>query len=358
MRKKIIVTGSLAFDVIMNFNGRFADHILPDKIHALNLSFLVDEMEKTNGGTAGNIAYNLGLLNCNPVLLSTFGRDGEEYKDFLEKNGVDVSASPLSKKYFTSQSFVLTDEADNQIHSFYSGAMTENSNLNFLSESKIKNQKSKIISNFQFQISNLFAVVSPNAPEAMRCFVQECTQHKIPFMYDPGMQLPRLSDEDLRFGIEHTEILIGNDYEIELMRRRMGENLRPSILITTLGEKGAVIFDRRVILRSKATKDPVRGGKQGGSSVVSLPQNDNFAKQLIIKAAKVCKVVDPTGAGDAFRAGFLAGYARGFDLETCGQMGAVCAVYTVEKYGTTTHEFTVKEFCERYEENYGEKIKL
>ncbi len=320
MRKKtsnIIVTGSLAFDTIMNFNGRFAEHILPDKIHSLNLSFLVDEMQKTQGGTAGNMAYNLGLLGCQPVLLATFGKDADAYRKFLKDHGVDVFHAPVSEKLYTSQSLVLTDSADNQITSFYAGAMEENKEL------RIWNLESGIKKGNEDSV----VVISPNTPKSMKNFVNECVQNHVGFMYDPGMQLPRISDEDLKVGISNCGILIGNDYEIELMRKRLGE-LKPPILIVTLGDKGAVVFDNK--------KTP----------------------QHVIQSAKPQRIIDPTGAGDAFRAGFLAGYTRGFDLKTCGQMGATCAVYTVEKYGTTTHEFSVTGFCERYEENYKEKLKL
>lgn len=314
----------------MNFSGRFGDHILPDKIHSLNLSFLVDEMQKTRGGTAGNIVYNLGLLKSAPILLSTFGKDGEEYRKFLKNHEIDVSYAALSKKLYTSQSLVLTDNADNQITSFYAGAMVENKNLRIYESKNLRINKQKKNPDSQIhKFLNSFLVISPNTPDAMKNFVNECVSSKIPYMYDPGMQLPRISDEDLKQGIKNCGILIGNDYEIELMKKRVGD-LKPPILVTTLGEKGAVVFDHR---KAKNAQD-------------------------VISPAKPREITDPTGAGDAFRAGFLAGYARGFDLKTCGQMGATCAVYTVEKYGTTTHEFTVEEFCERYKENYGEKLQM
>lgn len=332
-----MVTGSLAFDTIMNFDGVFSDHILPDKIHKLNLSFLASDMEKSKGGTAGNISYNLGLLDSKPILLSVFGKDAGEYREFLFKHGVDVSNAPLSQKYFSSQAFVLTDKQDNQITSFYPGAMNENTNLRI----NLPRGKAGELTNLRMQgkkgnnrtIEQLnngtMVVISPNIPEAMKNFVKECAGNKISYMYDPGMQLPRISDEDLRFGIKDCEILIGNDYEIELMKKRVGD-LKVPILITTLGEKGAVIFDHR------SKKDA----------------------QDIISPAKPHEITDPTGAGDAFRAGFLAGFARGADLKTCGQMGACAAVYTVEKYGTTTHEFNLDDFCRRYKENYGVELEL
>lgn len=310
MRKKIVVTGSLAFDIIMNFPGKFSDHILPDKIHTLNLSFLVDKMVKTQGGTAGNIAYSLGLLEMSPVLLSVFGKDGEEYRDFLKKYGVDVSLSLISQKLFSSQSFTMTDQEDNQITSFYPGAMEENNSLEIPG----------------LAAEDLFFVISPNTPLAMKNFCRECAAAKIPYLYDPGMQLPRIDPQDLKFGIENCEVLIGNDYEIELMKKMIG-TFAPPIVVTTLGEKGAVIFDHR--------------GKE--------------SKQDIISTVIPKEVIDPTGAGDAFRAGFLAGFVKGKSLEVCGQMGAVCAAYTVERYGTTTHFFTSEEFDRRYRENFGEE---
>jgi adenosine kinase len=334
------VTGSLAFDTIMDFEGCFSDHILPDQLHKINLSFLATDMQKTNGGTAGNISYNLGLLECKPVLLSMFGKEAGEYREFLFKHGVDVENSPLSQKYFSSQAFILTDKTDNQIASFYPGSMVENQNLriNELMNSRIQGKDKNNLAMEQWN-NETIVVISPNAPEAMKGFVNQCVEAKIPYMYDPGMQLPRLSDEDLREGIKNCEILIGNDYEMELMKKRMGGDLKVPILITTLGEKGAVVFDHRKIMNSFDSSQPL-------------------VAQDIILPSKADKIIDPTGAGDAFRGGFLAGYIRDFDLITCGQIGAVAAVYTVEKYGTTTHEFTVDEFCKRYKENYGVELKM
>jgi adenosine kinase len=331
----------------MNFSGRFSDHILPDKIHSLNLSFLVDEMKKTRGGTAGNIAYNLGLLDCKPILLSFFGKDGEDYKNFLRNSGVDVSAAPLSKKLYTSQSLVLTDAADNQITSFYAGAMRENKNLRIYEFTNLEEKgNNKKIPNTKYNIQNTIVMISPNTPEAMKSFVDECIQNHVSFMYDPGMQLPRISDVDLKKGIENCKILIGNDYEIELMKKRAGD-LRVPILVVTLGEKGAIVFDNRNSVGDDLLVVP-HADKPGGLSL----------RQYVINPAKPKSIIDPTGAGDAFRAGFLAGYIKNFDLKTCGQMGATAAVYTVEKYGTMTHEFTAKEFCARYKENYGVKLML
>ena len=306
----VLITGSLAFDIIMDFPGRFSDHIDPTKIHILNLSFLVDSLKKQKGGTAGNIAYNLALLEIPVSILGSVGEDFDEYQTFLQKAGVDVSNIKVIKDEKTSQAFITTDKADNQITSFYPGSMKNNSSLKIVDLSEKPE----------------FTVISPNDPKAMINFALECQKLEIPYMFDPGMQLPRLTNQDLITGIKGAKILIGNDYEIGLLSSKLKvksekllENIK--ILITTLGEKGSII----------QTKD----------------------QNIRIKAAKPKEVVDPTGAGDAYRAGFLAGYLQGLDLKVCGQMGSVTACYSVEKYGTTTHSFTMDEFQQKYKENYG-----
>ena len=306
----ILVTGSLAYDLIMDFPGRFSDNIDPTKIHILNLSFLVDSLKKQKGGTAGNIAYNLALLEIPVSILGSVGEDFDEYQTFLQKAGVDVSNIKVIKDEKTSQAFITTDKADNQITSFYPGSMKNNSSLKIVDLSEKPE----------------FTVISPNDPKAMINFALECQKLEIPYMFDPGMQLPRLTNQDLITGIKGAKILIGNDYEIGLLSSKLKvksekllENIK--ILITTLGEKGSII----------QTKD----------------------QNIRIKAAKPKEVIDPTGAGDAYRAGFLAGYLQGLDLKVCGQMGSVTACYSVEKYGTTTHSFTMDEFQQKYKENYG-----
>lgn len=300
----ITVTGSLAFDHIMDFPGNFSDHIMPDKIHQINLSFLVNTLKKQKGGTAGNIAYNLALLKQPVSILGAAGKDFSEYANFLEENGVDISQIQIVEDS-TSTAFIMTDLKDNQITAFYPGAMSENSSLTL-------NQTDLV-------------VISPNDPQAMINFAKQCQDLEIPYMLDPGMQLPRLKAEDLQEMLKGATILIGNDYEIELLSKKIQEtrdNLleRVEILITTLGEKGSVI------------------------------QNKDQTSQ--IASAKPTEVIDPTGAGDAYRAGFLAGYLKKLDLKTCGQMGSVASCYAIEKYGTTSHNFTVSEFEKRYQENY------
>lgn len=310
----ILVTGSLAFDVIMNFPGKFSDSILPEKIHMLNVSFLVETLVRNKGGTAGNIAYTLALLDTNASILAAVGDDFSEYFEFLKQANVDTSNIKVINHESTAIAFITTDQMDNQISGFYPGAIKEAKNLK-IKETKLPD----------------FVVIAPDNQEAMINYAKECKELKIPYMFDPGMQLPRLSDEDLKIGIDGAEILIGNDYEMNLLKSRLwmeDQDLlkQVKVVITTLGEKGAEIL----------SKD----------------------QKAHINVAKPNSITDPTGAGDAFRAGFLAGYFRKFPLKTCGQMGAVASCYTVEKYGTTTHGFTIPEFCKRYEENYSELIEL
>lgn len=311
MNKKIIVTGSLAFDYIMNFPGVFSDNIDSSKLHVLSVSFLAETLKKERGGTAGGIAYNLGLLDSNPLLFATAGDDFDAYANFLKNNGVDLGHLKILHEESTSLAMILTDQKNNQITAFHPGAMNGADSLSLKS------------------IKGDFCVIAPTKPEAMARYVKECKELKIPYLYDPGMQLPRLSDEDLIAGIEGAEILIANDYEMGTIESRIMKHEsrvleKPKIKITTLGSEGSII---------KTKKEEIK-----------------------IKAAKTKEVKDPTGAGDAYRSGFLAGYLRGFDLKVCGQMGSIASCYVVEKYGTTNHGFTISEFKARYKENFSEDL--
>lgn len=307
----ILVTGSLAFDYIMDFEGVFADHIMPDKIHQLNLSFLVNTLQKQKGGTAGNIAYNLALLNSPVSIVGAAGSDFSEYGKFLQDAGVDISKIKIIEAESTSSAYIMTDLKDNQISAFYPGAMNHNSELSL--------EKGQ------------FVIISPNDPTAMIKFAKEAKDQKIDHMIDPGMQLPALNPDDLKNMIDQATILIGNDYEISLLCDKLkvtSDKLleQVKILITTLGKNGSTI--------------------QSGNQAYQIP------------AAKPDEVVDPTGAGDAYRSGFLAGYLKKLDLKACGQMGSVAACYAIEKYGTTSHSFSIQEFCERYKSNFGVELKL
>ncbi len=309
----ITITGSLAFDHIMDFPGNFSDHIMADKIHQINLSFLVNNLSKQRGGNAGNIAYTLALLKIPSSILGTVGTDFTEYNNFLKEVGIDVSGIKASSTNHTSSAFILTVFSDNQISGFYPGAMSENTSIS--------------LSGIQTDL----VIISPNDPQVMVKFAKECQELKLLFMLDPGMQLPALNPDDLKQMITGAKILIVNDYELSLLKEKTNfsdDDLlnQVEILITTLGEKGS----------SLQTKD----------------------KKIEIGIAKPIEVLDPTGAGDAYRSGFLAGWKNSLELETCGQMGAVASCYTIEKYGTTNHKFTLVEFQTRFKENFGKDLNI
>lgn len=312
----ILVSGSLAYDTIMNFPGFFKDSILPDQIHMLNISFLVEKMRKTYGGTAGNIAYTLALLGIKVGVIGTVGSDFKEYEDFLRKFGIFTQYLRPIQDFYTSTAIGIIDKANNALWSFYVGA-------DALSDQMSIDDVSDPID---------FGIISPNNPKTMLKFALEYTRKKIPYLYDPGMQLPYLDGDVLKKAFEGASIIIGNDYEVKLMENKTGiEDLNSlandgKIIITTLGEKGS-----RIVSRGESYDIP--------PSTVSDP-------------------CDPAGAGDAYRGGFIAGYLRKLPLWVCGRMGSVAAAYTVEKYGTSTHYYTMSEFEVRYRENFKEKLEL
>ncbi len=296
----------------MNFAGKFADRIMPEMVHQLSLSFLIDELRTEIGGTATNIAYSLNLLGHKPQIVSAIGNDGADILEFLESHHISTTHILQTPNHKTGAYFVITDTDNNQIGSFYTGATQR------AAETSIPKDTD-------------FAVLAPTLPEAMNKYVKECQKHKIPYLYDPAFQIDHFSAKELLTAIKGAAILIGNDYEISLIKQKIAKShtellkLVP-ILITTLGSEGSKI--------------------------------ETATKQHIIPPAKPKNTTDPTGAGDAFRAGFLAGYLRGFDLEICGMMGSVSSVYTVEKYGTVTHSYTISDFKKRFQENFNKKLPL
>jgi adenosine kinase len=312
---KEIVTGSLGYDYIMNFSGRFADRIMPDKLHQISLSFLADKLSKNLGGTAGNLAYTLKLLGEDPVILSSAGNDFTDYRTFLEKHDMSLDGITVVEDEPCGSYHVITDSDDNQIGAFYTGATKYNKQLSLTNASPSD-----------------FVVIGPNDPTAMKHFVSECITRTLRYMYDPAFQIGNFTPEELKTAIENAELIIGNDYEIALIEQKLEISheelilMGPAAVVTTLGAKGAIIETRR--------------------------------EAIHVKPAKPKNVSDPTGAGDAFRGGFLAGYLNGRDLQISGQMGAVAAVYTVEKYGTVTHRYTKEQFRTRYEENYHTPLSL
>ena len=300
----IIVSGSLAYDRIMDFPGHFSEHILPEKIHVLNVSFQVNGMKEELGGTAGNIAYALTLMGENPVISAAIGHDYHKYFNWFSKNGINTEYIKIIEDEFTAGAYITTDKADNQITGFNSGAMKYPSSLDF---DKL-NPKETII------------IVSPGNLEDMVNYPRACKEKGIDYIFDPGQSLPMLGAKDLTQAIEGCRILVVNDYELELIMNKTGLNKKAllgltKVIITTLGEQG---------------------------SQISTPEGD-----IVIPAAKTNKVTDPTGAGDSFRGGLISGFVHGKDIEQCARMGSVCASFAVECYGTQEYRFTIEEFNER-----------
>ncbi len=305
----IYVSGSLAYDRIMSFPGKFEDHILPEKIHILNVCFTVNGMDEKFGGTAGNIAYSLSLLGEKPLVLATAGKDFGEYEQWLAKNGLPLDGIRKITEEFTAGAYITTDEADNQITGFNPGAMKYPSLYDFNG----MNPQDSI------------AIVSPGCIEDMRSYSRLFKKKGTPCIFDPGQSIPSLTSEDIVEMVAGSEMLISNDYELELIKKSSGlrkdEILqRTKAVITTLGEHGAIVAAN--------------------------------GEEIEIPAAKADRLRDPTGAGDAFRAGLLKGLSMKRDLIESARMGAVCASFAVEKHGTQEHFFTSDLFRERFERNF------
>jgi len=324
-RPTIAVSGSLAYDQIMDFPGRFRDHILADKIHELNVCFNLAGLRISRGGTAGNIAYNLTLLKIRPIILGVVGSDFLSYREALLKWGADLRYLTAVKEGRTATAQIITDQDDNQITAFYPGPKTaryQAAARRLLSAGAGPSGKG---------LARVLAIISPDDKERMMFYARLCQAKHIPYIFDPGQSLFMFSGRELLTALRGAKVLIGNDYEIGFIAKRVGLSLKKlanlvEILITTRGGQGSEIL---------------AGGKK-----------------IIIKPAKPKNTSDPTGAGDAYRAGLIAGLARGLDLKTCGQLAATVAVYTVEKFGTQTHRFTLKELTKRYRQNYKEKLNL
>jgi len=321
----VAVTGSMAFDYIMSFPDEFSNHILPDQISKLSVSFLVDSMRRERGGTAGNIAYNLALLGQPVLLMATVGQDAPEYIAGLRERGVDTSGVLQLPTDFTASFFVSTDQANNQIASFYTGAMAKARQLSFFDQDY---QKIKL------------AIISPNDPEAMVKYVQECRQLNIRYIYDPSQQIPRLNQEDLVEGIRGAKIIIVNDYEFEMIKKRTSledEDIQKMVetVIITQGERGSLI----------RTTVPDVTGTVG-------------YQEYVIPSAPPKRIADPTGVGDAYRAGLITGLMREYPWEVTGRLGAVAATYVLEQHGTQRHSYKRKHFADRYREFFGESQEL
>ncbi len=311
----ILLTGSVAYDYLMTFPGLFKEQILPERLASISLSFLVDSMSKQRGGIAPNIAYTMALLGEKPRVMATVGEDFGDYRAWLDSKGVDTSLMQVIPGVFTASFFATTDQASAQIASFYPGAMA------FSATQSIKALEDKPD----------LVIVSPSAPDAMMKFPAECRELGIKYLYDPSQQVLRLEGAELARDMEGAYFLFCNDYEFGLISKKTGWSLdqileHVKVLVITRGKDGADLY---------SDGDSVH--------IPTVPENE---------------VVDPTGVGDAFRGGFLAGYAHGFDWKLCGEIGSLSAVYCLEQRGTQNHSYTAEDFVNRFRRHFDDGGKL
>ncbi len=307
---KILISGSLAYDRIMNFPGKFSDHILPDKIHVLNVAFLVDGVQERFGGTAGNIAFNLALLGEKPLILAAAGKDFHEYRQWLTSFDLSLDGIRVIEDELTAGAYITTDRSDNQITGFNPGAMKYPCGYSFDGLSP----------------DDTTAIVAPGNVEDMKIFSRFYKERKIPYIFDPGQQIPAIEADDMTDMITGSMMLISNDYELEMIMRATGLDLpglltRTQSIVTTLGDKGALL---------------------------RTPEGE-----VQIPVVTADEVLDPTGAGDSFRAGLLKGLIEKKSLEECAKMGAVCASFSVQCQGTQCHRFSEDDFRNRYKLTFG-----
>ena len=311
MTKAALICGSIAYDTIMVFGDRFRNHILPDKLHMLNVSFLVPQLRREFGGCAGNIAYNLKLLGDVGYPMATVGRDFGPYKDWMAGAGVPTAYVRVIESEHTAQAFITTDQEDNQITAFHPGAMQQSH------ENRIADAKAGTIA---------VGIVAPDGRDGMVQHAEQFAAAGIPFIFDPGQGLPMFSGEDLtRFVSQATWVAV-NDYEWQLVQQKTGWTVRDvtqrvKALIVTRGSQGSVIY----------TPD----------GEVSIP------------CAKAEAVVDPTGCGDAYRAGLLHGLLHGLDWKTTGRIASLLGAIKIESRGTQNHKFTRAQFDERLAKSFG-----
>ena len=311
--RNILVSGSLVYDRIMDFPGYFKEHIMPDKIHILNVSFMVNDLKESYGGTAGNIAYNLSLLGEKPSILACVGKDFDQYAQWLRKNKIDTSQIKKIDNKHTSSCYITTDKADNQITAFNPGAM-------MVERGVLKNYKKE----------NSIAIISPGNGKDMENYAEHYKKKGIKYIFDPGQQITALSSTTLKKSIDGAEILIGNDYEIGLIVKKTGWNMKSIIsktgfLIVTKGGEGSEIYEKK--------------------------------SKIVIPAVKLKKIVDPTGAGDAYRAGLIKGIIEGLSIIETGRLASIVASFAVEKQGTQEHKFNNKMLKQKYLINYKEELK-
>lgn len=304
-----LICGSMAFDTIMVFHDHFKNHILPEQIHILNVAFLVPDMRREYGGCAGNIAYNMKLLGGDPVIMATVGDDFAPYAERLRTLGLDASHIQHVANTFTAQAFITTDLADNQITAFHPGAM------NFAHQNTVASAEDIKL-----------GIVSPDGRQGMIDHARQFAEAGIPFIFDPGQGLPMFSGDELLAFIQQAEYLTCNDYEAKLLQERTGQTLESlakevRALVVTLGGDGSRIYA------------------------------DGQVHE--ISAAKASAVVDPTGCGDAYRAGLMTGMHKGMDWPTSGRLAGLLGAIKIAERGGQNHHFTWDEICDRFKAEYG-----
>lgn len=298
----------MAFDTIMVFEDHFKNHILPDQTHMINVSFLAPEMRRFQGGCAGNIAYNLKLLGGDPVIMATVGEDFGVYASWLDQEGLTRDYVTTIAGQFTAQAFVTTDLDNNQITAFHPGAM------NFAHTNQAKD-----VQNIEL------AIVAPDGRDAMLQHCKQLTEMKTPFFFDPGQALPLFSGEEFIHFFEQATYAIANDYEAQLIAEKTGLSIAQlaamvEAFIITKGGEGSIIYTQK--------------------------------QEIKIPSAPVSETKDPTGCGDAYRAGILFGISQGLGWDECGMIGALCGAIKIEHSGTQNHRFTVPEFAARYQQAF------
>jgi adenosine kinase len=309
-----IITGSVAFDNIMNFPGYFKDHILPEKIHVLNLSFLVDTMKRQRGGVAANIAYTMALLGVPPAVFTSVGaNDWPEYEAWMRRHGIDTRFMNVVPDEFTATCYITTDMDNNQITGFYTGAMAHDKQRSL---HEVPREELDLV------------VIGPTEPEPIVKFTRECQEMGVPYVWSPIWQIIRMSPEELAEGVRGAKIVVANDYEYELIKDKTGMDQRAilehaEMTVTTKGKHGSVIMTR--------------------DEVAAIPPATPY------------QLVDPVGAGDAYLGGLVAGLQLGLDIQRGGRVAALAAVYAIEQYGTQGHAYTRDEFVRRYADNFGDE---
>ncbi len=304
-----LICGSLAYDTIMVFPDQFKNHILPDKVHILNVSFLVPRMRREFGGCAGNIAYNLKLLGGDPIPMATVGGDFGPYRAWFEENGITLDRVKVLEELFTPQAFITTDHDNNQITAFHPGAMMRSY------ENHVKDVPGVSI-----------GIVSPDGYEGMIQNAKEFAEAGIPFIFDPGQAMPLFNGEELRAFIEQADYVTVNDYESNLLQERTGWDDK-----TIAGKVKAYI----------ATRGPKGACIHADGKVHDIPP------------AQERRITDPTGCGDAFRAGLIFGIQKGYDWETIGRIGNLMGSLKVEHPGTQNQRFDYDEFAAQFRQQFG-----